>query len=185
MFTTPPVDPQAIETIGVLGTAVATIALVFLLWKAVKQMEATVSLSKIQTNLRFRPWIGPSGKIKLIGTESEKIQFDLTIKNFGEIPATEVTVYCKKSPSSMNRTDFDSESFEKFDLGPVLPNMEKHYWIFVDKPKIESIKNGSEELYTFLYMEYPAGDKKSGYGMISQYSAEKETFVHKDMWVST
>jgi len=51
------VDLAIIEAIGALGTAAATIALVILLYRTVKQLEATVNLSKIQTDYRFRPWV--------------------------------------------------------------------------------------------------------------------------------
>ena len=34
-----------------IATAIATIVLVFVLWRTIKQMEATVTLSKIQTEL--------------------------------------------------------------------------------------------------------------------------------------
>jgi len=44
------VELATIEAIGVLGTAAATIALVLLLYRTVKQLEATVSLSKVQTD---------------------------------------------------------------------------------------------------------------------------------------
>jgi len=53
----------SIEAIGSIATAVATIALVILLYRTVKQFEATVEVSRIQTEYRFRPWIGHSGAI--------------------------------------------------------------------------------------------------------------------------
>jgi hypothetical protein len=53
-----------IEAIGSIATAIATIALVVLLYRTVKQFEATVEVSKVQTEYRFRPWIGHVGSIK-------------------------------------------------------------------------------------------------------------------------
>ena len=57
---------EALGVIGTLATAVATIVLVYLLWRTIKQVEATVKLSKVQTEFRFRPWIGPVNKIQLL-----------------------------------------------------------------------------------------------------------------------
>jgi len=42
------VDLALLELIGVLGSAAANIALVFLLYRTIKQFEATAHLSKIQ-----------------------------------------------------------------------------------------------------------------------------------------
>jgi len=60
------VDLAVIETLGVLGTAAVTIALVLLLYRTVKQLEATVTLSRVQTEYRFRPWVGPLNSIKAL-----------------------------------------------------------------------------------------------------------------------
>jgi hypothetical protein len=179
------IDFQIIETLGVLGTAIATIALVILLWKAVKQMEHTVSLSKIQTDLRFRAWVGPSNGVVYLGKNSDgRHQFEITIKNFGEIPAESVYVFFKQDSNPLTKkTIFDN--LEKFNLGALLPNMEKHYWFFVDSEKISKVKEGKEKLFTFLYFEYPIPSGKSGYGMTSQYDPEKEIFVHSEMWVDS
>ncbi len=176
---------QLLETLGVLATAIATILLVLMLWKAIKQMESTVELSKIQTNLRFRPWIGPSTGIKPLGLSSDgdKQQFEVVVKNFGEIVAEEVTVFCKKDTKEISKDEITSEGTEKFNLGPILPNMEKRYWIFVDVDLMNKVKNGEETLHTLVYFEYPVPAGKSGYGMISEYDNKKEIFIHKKMWV--
>ncbi len=69
--------------IASVATAVATIALVFVLWKTIKQFEATVQLSRVQTEFRFRPWIGPLNEIKKVEhSVNDKVQFDVSIKNF-------------------------------------------------------------------------------------------------------
>lgn len=179
------IDTQILETVGVLGTAIATVLLVFLLWKAIKQMEATVSLSKVQTNLRFRPWVGPSTGIKSMGESSDgkQQQYEITVKNFGEIVAEQVTILCKKDTKEITKEDGMSQDVEKFNLGPILPNMEKKYWIFVDSELMAKVKLGNEKLFTFLYFEYPVPAGKSGYGMISEYEPKKEIFIHRKMWV--
>jgi len=177
------VELATIEAIGVLETAAATIALVLLLYRTVKQLEATVSLSKIQTDYRFRPWIGPLNSIKAMPPKEGKNQYDCTIKNYGEIPAQYVKAYCKIDTKLMDRTVFKTDSGQTFNLGPLLPNMEKHYWIFIDSQLIKKAKEGSEKIYSALYFEYPVAGGKSGYGMISEYDPKNDGFIHKDMWV--
>ncbi len=179
------VELATIEAIGVLGTAAATIALVLLLYRTVKQLEATVSLSKIQTDYRFRPWIGPLNSIKAMPPKEGKNQYDCTIKNYGEIPAQYVKAYCKIDTKLMERDVFKTDPGKTFDLGPLLPNMEKHYWIFIDSQLIKKAKEGSEKVYSALYFEYPVAGGKSGYGMISEYDPKNDGFIHKDMWVQS
>ena len=178
-------DLAVLETVGVLGTAVATIALVLLLYKTVKQLEATVSLSRVQTEYRFRPWVGPLNAIHTISIKDDKHQYDCTIKNYGEIPAQYVKAYCKIDTKLMSRDVFKSEPGQAFNLGPLLPNMEKHYWIFIDSNLIQKAKEEKEKIFSALYFEYPISGGKSGYGMISEYNPKTDGFEHKDMWVDS
>ena len=178
-------DLATLEAIGVLGTAAATIALVILLYKTVKQLEATVSLSKIQTDYRFRPWIGPVNSIKALPPNGKTNQYDCTIKNYGEIPAQYVEAYCKIDTKLMNRDIFKTNPGKTFNLGPLLPNMEKHYWIFIDSDLIKKANESSEKIYSALFFEYPVSGGKSGYGMISEYDPKNDGFIHKDMWVES
>lgn len=176
-------DIQFLETVGVLGTAIATVLLVLLLWKAIKQMEATVSLSRVQTNLRFRGWVGPSSGIEHMGMSTDgRHQYEISIKNFGEIVAEQVTISCKKDTKMISKEE-PPKDVESFDVGPLLPSMEKKYWIFVEPELMTKVKNREEKLYTYLYIDYPVANGKSGYGMISEYEPEKEIFIHRKMWV--
>ena len=179
------VELAVIQTFAVLGTAAATIALVIVLYRTVKQFEATVSLSKIQTDYRFRPWIGPLNAIKAMPPKGNSNQYDCTIKNYGEIPAQYVMAYCKIDTKLMDRDIFKSNPGETFNLGPLLPNMEKHYWIFIDSELIKKAKEGTEKIFSALYFEYPVAGGKSGYGMISEYDPQNDGFIHKDMWVES
>ena len=180
------VDLAVIETISAVGTAVATIALVILLYRTIKQMEATVNLSRIQTEYRFRPWVGPTNSIKeLTNSINGKRQFEVVVKNFGEIPAEHVMAYFKHDDKLISKNDLKSENVESFNLGPVLPNMEKHYWFLLDHDLIDKAKEGKEKIFTAVYFEYPVSGGKSGYGMISEYNAQTNGFVHKEMWVET
>ena len=177
------VDVAILETAGVLGTAAATIALVILLFRTVKQLEATVNLSKIQTDYRFRPWIGPVNSIKAMGEANGKNQFDVALKNYGELPATHLKASFKLDTEMMNKEIFNSDNIEKFNLGPMLPNMEKHYWFFIDCELIKKAQEGEIKIFIALYFEYPLTQGTSGYGMISEYNPKMNGFIHKDMWV--
>ncbi len=175
-----------VETISSVGTAIATIALVILLYRTIKQMEATVYLSRIQTEYRFRPWVGPTNSVKEISNSiNGKRQFEIVIKNFGEIPAEHVLVYFKQDTKLISKNDLKTENVESFNLGPMLPNMEKHYWFFLEHDLITRAKEGKEKIFTAVYFEYPVSGGKSGYGMISEYNAQTNGFVHKEMWVET
>lgn len=173
----------SIEAAGSIATAVATVALVFLLYRTVKQLEATVEVSRIQTEYRFRPWIGHVGAIKKIeDSMNENRQFDITIKNFGELPASKVTVKFVMSKNILKRNEIKTRQ-NQFDLGPMLPNMEKHYWFFIPSDVWKKAEEGKERLFTGLFFNYLASGKESGYGMISEYDPSSHNFVHKDMWI--
>ncbi|MGQ0376373.1 MAG: hypothetical protein ACT4OW_02575 [Nitrososphaerota archaeon] len=178
-------DYNILETFGSLATAIASIILIFLLWKTIKQMEYTVQLSKLQTEHRFRPWIGPESGIKYLNTTKDgDHQFDVIIKNFGEIPASNVTAFYKIKNEMIDKSEITKTNVDhKFNLGPLLPNMEKHYWFFINSDLIKKAINQETQIFIGLFFGYEAIGKHSGYGMISQYDSKTNTFVHKDMWV--
>ena len=179
------IDLTTVEQIASIGTAIGTITLVFLFWKTIMQLEETVKLSRIQSTHRFRPWVGPLDSIKPMSTTPEgREQFSITIKNYGELPTSNVIVsYMIKNHEFTREILKKSDGIEDFSLGPLLPNMEKRYWFFVDSQLIKQVKDGTGQVFILLYFryEFPAG--KSGYGMISRYDPKISTFVHKDMWV--
>lgn len=178
-------DYNILETLGSLATAVASVILVFLLWRTVKQMEYTVKLSKIQTEHRFRPWIGPEGNITSLNTTQGAHKFDVVIKNFGELPASNVTAFYKLKNEMIDKSEITKTNIDhKFNLGPLLPNMEKHYWFYIDSDLIKKTINEETQIFIALFFGYEAMGKQSGYGMISQYDSKSNTFVHKDMWVN-
>ena len=177
-------DFELLTVIGSLGTAIATIVLVILLWKTIKQFETTAKLSQVQTEFRFRPWIGPVNSIKAMGEADGKNQFEISLKNYGELPATYLNASFAKDTEMPSKDILDSEKIQKFNLGPMLPNMEKHYWFFIDCDLIEKAKKGEIKIFIALYFEYPLTEGTSGYGMISEYNPKMNGFVHRDMWVS-
>jgi hypothetical protein len=178
------VDSELLQTIGSLGTAAATIALVFVLYKAIKQMESTVKLTQIQTEYQLRPWIGPSARFQRIEPSiNDMVQFEVIVKNFGELPALGVDAKFVSSDKLIERGTIISAPETVFALGPMLPNMEKRYWFFIEKQRWENIESGKESLFTGVYFQYVANLKQNGYGIISQYVSSSQSFVHKDMWI--
>ncbi len=165
-------------------TGIGTVVLAVALIRTFKHMEAVTKMTSIETEYRLRPWIGPTGPIKKMEKSiSDDCQFDVTIKNYGEIPASAVTAKFVKSSEPLTRESFQSNNVESYDLGPVMPTMEKHYWFFIDSETWKKADSGVESLYTGLYFEYTHAGKKSGYGMLSEYSSTAKNFVHKDMWI--
>ncbi len=171
-------------TLAPWTTGVATVVLAVALIKTFTHMQAVTKMSAIETEYRLRPWIGPTGTIKKMEKSiSDDCQFDITIKNYGELPATSVIAKFVRSNKPLTRESFQSSDVNSFDLGPVMPTMEKHYWFFIDSEAWKKADSGSESLYTGLYFEYEHSGKKSGYGMLSEYSSSAKNFIHKDMWI--
>ena len=49
-------------------------AVVILLWKTVKDFAELEKVSKLQTEVRFRPWVGPSGGFEFLREDNNKKQ---------------------------------------------------------------------------------------------------------------
>jgi hypothetical protein len=165
-------------------TGVGTVVLAVALIRTFKHMEIVTKMTSIETEYRLRPWIGPMGPIKKMEKSiSDECQFDVTIKNFGELPATGVIAKFVRSDKPLTRKALESNDVSSYNLGPVMPTMEKHYWFFIDSEIWKKADSGSEPLHTGLYFEYTNSGKKCGYGMLSEYSATAKNFIHKDMWI--
>ena len=173
-----------LEQVASVIEAFATIGLVFLLWHTVRQMQHTVNLHRIQAEYHLRPWIGPQSSIKLLNPNVDgRHQFDITIKNYGELPSMDAIASYKLRKTIIRRDETQSEPDHTFNLGPMLPNMEKHYWFFIDSDLIQKAKEGKEQIFISLYFQYKFAESTSGYGMISQFEPNSNGFIHKDMWV--
>lgn len=175
----------------IASVAVETV-IVILLIKTVRDYAEVAKMSRLQVKQRFRPWIGPTSGIEFLREAEGKHQFSIAIKNFGEIPATKVVAMSTASSEMPNKEILlksgkgDSGSGAKLDtyvLGPLLPNMEKRYWMFVDSNTVQQAKSGSVPLFTLTNFSYEFEGGTSSYGMISQYDPKTNLFVHKDMWV--
>jgi len=178
------VDFDLLLALASFGTAGATIALVVMLYKAFKQMKSSVKLAQVQMEYQFRPWIGTSQRFERIEPSiNDQIQFEVIVKNFGELPASAVTAKFVSDNKMIDRQTVISESASKFELGPMLPNMEKSYWFFIDRDRWKKILDGQESLFTGIYFEYQVNSKSNGYGIISEYVSASKNFVHSDMWI--
>ena len=177
-------DLEVVVGIAHWLTGIGTVALAVALIRTFKHMEAVTKMTTLETEYRLRPWIGPTGPIKKTDHSiNEKCQFDIAIKNYGEVPASGVTAKFKMATKMLSREDAKSSDLESFNLGPVFPNMEKHYWFFIEPELWKKALEGQEKLFTILYFEYKTGSAKSGYGMISEYVPSSQNFVHRDMWI--
>ncbi|MFQ5941889.1 MAG: hypothetical protein ACE5KA_09360 [Nitrososphaerales archaeon] len=166
-----------------IAEGIATVAVVFFLWRAVTQMNANVEFNKIQVQHRFRPWVGPCSGIEFLSTNSGKEQFAIRIRNFGELPASGVKALSVLKEEKPTREVLKADGVSSFNLGPLLPNMEKKYWIFIDSDLMRKAKANSTQIFVALYFAYEFPGVSAGYGMISQFDAAANTFVHKEMWV--
>lgn len=177
-------DLTTVEQLSSIGTAVGTIALVFMFWKTIQQLEETVKLSRIQSVHRFRPWVGPINNIELMSKNQGRQQFSITLKNYGEIPASNVVVMFMMKNEMMTRDTLKNSTVaDSFNLGPLLPNMEKRYWFFIDSDLVQKAKDANAQIFISLYFSYEHSGGKSGYGMISYFDTKINGFVHRDMWV--
>ena len=172
------------EVIGVF----LDIGVILLLWKTVKDFAELAKVSKLQTEVRFRPWVGPNGGIELLREDDNKKQYSITMKNFGEVPASNVIVSCTITDSmpdklSILNDNTKTDSKNQFKLGPLLPGMEKRYWVFIENERHKEAIEGTSNIFIFIYFLYLFSGGKSGYGMISQLDNKTNNFVHKEMWI--
>lgn len=174
-------DLEFVATMGHLMTGFGTIILAFLLYKTFRHLEASTRAANIQTEYKLRPWVGPTGAIQQLFRDAKKTRIEITIKNFGDLPATNVIAYSIASISEIAKDEVHKSS--KVDLGPVLPNMEKHYWFDIPNEVIDEAIKSKTKISGGLLFEYPLSYGNSEYGMISEIDPETFKFVHKEMWV--
>ncbi|HJR84847.1 MAG TPA: hypothetical protein VJ772_05705 [Nitrososphaeraceae archaeon] len=162
-------------------------AVVVLLYKTVKDFAELAKVSKLQTQVRFRPWVGPSGGFEFLRDDNDKKQYSIAMKNFGEVPATNVIVTSTISDTKPDKSSALENSKQhgasEFHIGPLLPGMEKRYWVFIDNERYRKTMEGTSNLFVFIYFTYLYSGGKSGYGMISQLDSKTNNFVHREMWI--
>ena len=181
--TAPGISLEILITIAHWLTGLSTIVLTIALFMTFRHLEATTKMSKIETEYRLRPWIGPITGIKRMDNSiNGDLQFSITIKNFGDLPANYV-----KAKSIVSTTPLTKESLKQpmseFNLGPVLPHMEKSYLFFIKPDMWKKVTDDIDPLYVALYFEYPSLTGSNGYGSVSEYNKTSQIFIHKDMWL--
>jgi len=163
------------------------VGVILLLWKTVKDFSELAKVSKLQTEVRFRPWVGPNGGFELLREDGQKKQYSITMKNFGEVPASNVIVTCTITDSMPDKSNpmnnSKSNGNNQFQIGPLLPGMEKRYWVFIANERYRKTMEGTSNIFIFIYFSYVYSGGKSGYGMISQLDNKTNNFVHKEMWI--
>jgi len=164
-------------------TGIGTIVLVIALVRTFRHLEASTRMSKIETEYRLRPWIGPTSGIQRMDSSiNGNTQFSISIKNYGDLPSSYVKAKSIVSTTSLTK-DSLKQPLSEFNLGPLLPHMEKSYWFFIEPDMWKKISVGNEPLYVALYFEYQSLTGSNGYGSISEYNKNNQTFVHKEMWI--
>jgi hypothetical protein len=162
-------------------------AVVVLLWKTVKDFAELAKVSKLQTEVRFRPWVGPSGGFEFLRDDNGKKQYSIAMKNFGEVPANNVivtsTISVTKPDKSFVLNGPKQDGTSEFHIGPLLPGMEKKYWVFIENERYRKTMEGASNLFVYIYFTYLYSGGKSGYGMISQLDSKTNNFVHREMWI--
>jgi hypothetical protein len=169
-----------------LASVLVDAVIAVLLFKTVRDYAEVAKVSKLQAKHRFRPWVGPSGSIEFKGDSNGKYQYVITIKNYGEIPSASVIGMSSSSLVMPHRdTIKNDKSLDTSVLGPLLPYMEKRYWVFVESELMEMARKQGKQIFMLVYFSYEISElsSKNGYGIISQLDPGTHNFIHKDMWV--
>ena len=179
-----------IATMGHIMTGIGTVVLVILIVKTLRHMESATKFTEIQTNYKFRPWIGPNSFIKEIDQDGKNNRFEIVLKNFGDLPASRVIIKSIVSENEITKEQITGEQsasnfMHVFDIGPMLPNMEKRYWLYVNNDLLKKSLESKTIIHTAMYFQYENLGKTNGYGMISELNPETKVFVHKKMWADT
>ena len=170
-----------------IASLVVESSIVILLAKTVRDNAEVAKVSRLQSEQRFRPWVGPTTGIEFLSMVDGKYQYAITIKNFGEIAANSVIAASNvgnEQPTKQKVVPSEGKGMSQFALGPLLPNMEKRYWIFIDSELMDQAKTSdAKPLFTFVHFSYEFHGGTSGYGMISKFNPKINGFTHVEMWV--
>ena len=168
-------------TIGHLMTGFGTVILSVLLYRTFRHMEAATRATELQTEHKFRPWIGPTGIIKELDAGVDKKRFEIMIRNYGEYASADVAVTNLVKSEIITKDDLKHLD-GKLSLGPLLPSMEKKFWFDIDNQLFKNAKETNSKIFVGIIIEYPLTFGKSEYGMISEIDPQTLNFVHKEMW---
>jgi len=136
------------------------------------------------TELQVRPWIGPvDSGIVLKSTSSEgKEKYIIKIKNFGKTKAKNVTTNFIIQDHKFNKEIIMDSPNERFDLGPLLPEMEKDYWFYIDSDLIQQTISNHSQIFVGIYISYEFQEDSNGYGLMYQYNNQTDVFDRIETW---
>jgi hypothetical protein len=141
-----------------IATLIVESIIVILLYRTVRDYAEVAKLSRVEVKQRFRPWIGPSTGIEFIRSTDGKEQYAIAIKNFGEIAATTFVAMSTEgnemssSRDIFNTSSYNSSKVDKFTLGPLLPNMKKHYWLFLYSALMQKVREENGQLFYYYIL---------------------------------
>jgi uncharacterized repeat protein (TIGR01451 family) len=115
----------------------------------------------------------PNGGLELLRDDDNKKQYSIAMKNFGEVPASNVIVTCTISdtkPEKLTPID-NSKNYDRnqFHIGSLLPGMEKRYCVFIENDRYRKTMEGASNIFIFIYFSYVYSGGRSSYGMISSW----------------
>jgi len=170
---------KTIEQIAIIFGEAALVVMTFLIWKEIAHIREAFHFTKLHS----RPWVGPSdGKISRDKDSKNKEKYVIKIKNFGKSPAKNVTVNFIVQDQKLSRGSVKNSHGDKFSLGPLLPEMEKNYWFYIDSDKMQKARSNAADVYIGLYISYELLHGKNGYGMIGHFDSHENDFVKTEMW---
>ena len=173
------VELHTIEQISIVFGEFALVAMTVLIWKEISHIREAFHFTKLHS----RPWVGPSsGNISRDKDFDEKEKYVIKIKNFGKSPAKNVTVNFIVQEQKLSKNSVKNSQDNKFSLGPLLPEMEKNYWFYIDSDKMQKARSNAAEVYIGLYISYDLLHGKNGYGIIGHFDSHENNFVKTEMW---
>jgi len=156
----------------------ALVGMAILITREISQLKTTYKLSKFSSS----PSIGAINNTIFGTISNNKEKFIIKLKNFGELPAKAVTAYFTTQNKILTKETLHSSKENELDLGPILPNMEKSYWFYIDSDVMKNARNNEEQIYVCLSISYESLDGKYRYGIVYKYDSHKNGFVKTEMW---
>jgi len=166
--------------IALIAGESALVAMTILIWKEIVHIDEVFKFTKLQS----QPWVGPSDGNILSDPNPPlgKEKFIIKLKNFGKTPAKNVTIHFISQNKKLSKSSLQESNVNKFSLGPMLPNMEKSYWFYLDSDEMQKARKNAAQVFIGIYISYEFSGGKNGYGLISHFDSYEDGFVKTEMW---
>jgi len=174
------IDLDFIENIAFIIGSFGLVAWLYFWSRNINSVRHTIQL----TELQVRPWVGPvdSGLV-LKSTSSEgKEKYIIKIKNFGKTKTKNVNANFIIQDHKFNRESVIDSPNERFDLGPLHPEMEKDFWFYVNSDLIQQATSNHSQIFIGIYMSYESQEDSNGYGIMYQYNNQTDVFDRIETW---